>query len=82
MQAFADIATNGSPPRGWGKLGFFGGALALVSGSPPRGWGKLMVSTALPSKSAVHPHAGGENGRVFEDVFGQVGSPPRGWGKL
>ena len=71
---------TGSPPRGWGKRFFLCATGDSIRFTPTR-VGKTQHDHGGGPDGPVHPHAGGENGRLQANEWALCGSPPRGWGK-
>ena len=76
----AELAINGSSPRGRGKL-----RLELVKigdrGLIPAWAGKTSMTAPSPSRRTAHPRVGGENPLAARGAEPVMGSSPRGRGK-
>jgi len=70
----------GSPPRVWGKQRPGPKLIGMMRFTPTR-VGKTTVAWFLLWVYPVHPHACGENIKVFVNRHPAYGSPPRVWGK-
>ncbi len=70
----------GSPPRPWGQCEQPVGQ-PLVQRFTPTPVGTIVPSIVIPSSTAVHPHARGDNFKGVPEAAFVAGSPPRPWGQ-
>ena len=70
----------GSPPRAWGQPTRSPPAATSNRFTPTR-VGTTTTFGASPCSQAVHPHARGDNLRLWRRVRREAGSPPRAWGQ-
>ena len=71
----------GSPPRAWGRRGFFE-SKASSHRFTPTCVGTAIPPIRLPHRILVHPHVRGDGERVANRRAHSTGSPPRAWGRL
>ena len=79
--SIARFSWLGSPPRLWGKLPGQCSQGTAVGRFTPTPVGKTSKVASAGIKTAVHPHACGENSRGSTVLAIANGSPPRLWGK-
>ena len=70
---------NGSSPRVWGTL-FAGRGAGVPLRFIPTWVGNSIYYSTSKSRFPVHPHVGGELGRMYTQKLLNIGSSPRGWG--
>ena len=77
----AGISSEGSPPRGRGKvcIAFLGLSASRIT---PAWAGKRYQQQVGRAVGRDHPRVGGEKAATFRAVCGPRGSPPRGRGKV
>ena len=76
---FLELRVLGSPPRLWGTLlRLF--ALIPPSRITPTPVGNAPTAGSSGTSSTDHPHACGERGWAWPEVWSSGGSPPRLWG--
>ncbi len=80
-KADAHSAENGPSPRGWGNPGLCRGWLVEPRAIPTR-VGKSSPAAGRRSRTAGHPHAGGEIVPRKLSPAPLYGPSPRGWGNL
>ena len=78
--ARAQDATSGSPPRAWGQCLLAALWTALHRFTPTR-VGTMPPMRIARIRTAVHPHARGDNSAAVAMREIIVGSPPRAWGQ-
>ena len=77
----ATCCVTGSPPRVWGQLPPVGCRLQRRRFTPTR-VGTTHRCPRATIRRSVHPHACGDNARVYLLLEPSHGSPPRVWGQL
>ena len=73
-------ASQGSPPRVWGRL-VAGLPLWLACRFTPTGVGKTCGALEVAAGTLVHPHGCGEDAAAKASIRPSCGSPPRVWGR-
>ena len=79
--ANTDVLLLGSPPRVWGQFPAGAGMLGDGRFTPTR-VGTMPRLHGSTHRSAVHPHACGDNRSFSTYSASYTGSPPRVWGQL
>ncbi|CAO5253772.1 hypothetical protein FAGKG844_630009 [Frankia sp. AgKG'84/4] len=72
---------DGTPPRAWGRLGWFNVRRPLHRNTPT-GVGKTTEAAPGKRRGSEHPHGRGEDNRPAARMPFADGTPPRAWGRL